>query len=62
MNKLENFISSTLGNPITQFNIPEMTVQDTLKMVEGLPHGKATGPDEISVRLLKLVAPIYCQL
>ena len=56
--KLENFISSTFDiNYITQFNIPAMTEEETLKMIETLPHGKATGPDDISVKVLK---PAFC--
>lgn len=57
--KLEDLISSTLDNYITQFNIPPMTEQETLEMIEGLSSGKATGPDAISLRVLKLVAPVF---
>ena len=53
--KLENFISSTFDNYLTQFNIPAMTEEEMLKMIETLPHGKATGPDDISVKVLKLL-------
>ena len=58
--KLENFISSTFDNYITQFNIPAMTEEETLKMIEILLHGKATGSGDISVKVLKLVAPAFC--
>ena len=60
--KLENFISSAFDNYLTQFNIPAMTEEETLKMIETLPHGKATGPNDISVKVLKLVAPAFCHL
>ena len=58
--KLESFVSSKLENYITQFNIPNITVEDTLRLIENLPSGKATGPDDISARVLKLVAPVFC--
>ncbi len=58
--KLESFVTSKLDNYITQFNIPDVRVQDTLRLIENLPSGKATGPDDISARVLKLAAPVFC--
>ena len=37
-----------------------MTEEETLQMIETLPHGKATGPDDISVKVLKLAVPAFC--
>ena len=37
-------LSHRLDNYITQFNIPVMAPEETLKMIETLRHGKATGP------------------
>ena len=59
--KLEYFVSSRLDNYITQFNILAITAQQTLRLIVSLPHGKATGPDGVSVRLLKLFAPALRQ-
>jgi hypothetical protein len=58
--KLESFVSSKLENYIIQFSIPNITVEDTLRLIENLPSGKATGPGDISARVLKLVAPVFC--
>lgn len=57
--KLESFVSSKLENYIIQFSIPNITVEDTLRLIENLPSGKATGPGDISARVLKLVAPVF---
>ena len=59
--RLEDFVSSTLNNCITQFNIPAISVQDTQRMIDQLSIGKATGPDDVSVRLLKIIAPVFCE-
>ena len=37
-----------------------MTHKETLKMIETLPHGKATGPDGISIKVRKLASPALC--
>ena len=58
--KLENFVSSAFDNYITHFDIPVMTHEETLKMIETLRHGKPTGPDDISVKVRKLAAPALC--
>ena len=58
---LENFVSSKLTNFETQFNIPAITVQDTMEMIDSLSSRKATGSDGISVKVLKLIAPVLCQ-
>ena len=56
--KLEEFVSSTVDNFVTQFNIPLITVQETQKFIDNLSSSKATGADEISVKVLKLVSPV----
>ena len=60
--KLEEFVSSTVDNFVTQFNIPLITVQETQKFIDNLSSSKATGPYEISVKVLKLVSPVFVQL
>ena len=57
--KLEEFVSSTVDNFVTQFNIPLITVQETQKFIDNLSSSKATGADEISVKVLKLVSPVF---
>ena len=57
--KLEEFVSSTVDNFVTQFNIPLITVQETQKFIDNLSSSKATGADEISVKVLKLVSPAF---
>ena len=59
--KLESFVSSKLNNSVSQFNFVPTTVQDTQKMIGNLPSGKATGTDDINVRVLKLVASVLCE-
>ena len=49
-----------LDTHITHLN-PVMTEEETLNMIETLPHGKAIGPDDISVKVLKLATPASCQ-
>ena len=58
---LEKFVSSTVDNFVTQFNIPLITVQETQKFIDNLSSSKATGADEISVKVLKLVSPVFGQ-
>ena len=59
--KLEEFVSSTVDNFVTQFNIPLITVQETQKFMDNLSSLKATRVDEISVKVLKLVSPVFVQ-
>ena len=59
--KLEEFVSSTVDNFVNQFNIPLITVHETQKFIENLSSSKATGADEISVKVLKLVSPVFVQ-
>ena len=60
--KLEEFVSSTVDNFVTQFNIPPfITVQETQKVIDNLSSSKTTGADEISVKVLKLVSPVFVQ-
>ena len=58
--KLDEFISSRVDNFITQFNIPPITLEEVTDLINNLPSSKATGPDSISVKILKLVAPVFC--
>ena len=58
---LEKFVSSTVDNFVTQFNIPLITVQETQKFIDNLSSSKATGADESSVKVLKLVSPVFGQ-
>ena len=57
--KLEEFVSSTVDNFVTQFNIPLITVQETQKFIDNLSSSEATGADEIRVKVLKLVSPVF---
>ena len=41
--------------------IPFLTVQETQKVIDNLSSSKATGADEISVKVLKLVSPVFVQ-
>ena len=43
----------------SQYNIHRITVQETKKMIHKLSSWKATGPDAISVKLLKMVSPVF---
>ena len=51
----------TIDNFVPQFNIPLITVQETQKFIDNLSSSKATGADEISVKVLKLVSPVFVQ-
>ena len=44
-----------------QFNIPLITAQETQKFIDTLSPSKATGADEIRVKVLKLVSPVFDQ-
>ena len=57
--RIEEFVSSSLSNYITQFSILAISVQDTQRMIDQLSIGKATGPDNLSVQLLKIIAPVF---
>ena len=59
--RLESFVSSKLDHLDTQFNIPAITEQDTMRMIHNLSSRKGTGSDGISVKILKLAAPVLCQ-
>ena len=59
--KLEEFVSLTVDNFVTQFNIPLIIIQETQKFIDNLSSSKATGADEITVKVLKLVSPVFVQ-
>jgi hypothetical protein len=54
--KVEDYISSKIGHFVTQFNIPQITVE---KLFDKLPLSKAAGPDAISIKVLMLVSPVF---
>ena len=58
---IEEYVSSKIGNFVTQFNIPEITVEETKKHIDKLPLSKATGPDGISVKVLKLISSVFVE-
>ena len=58
---IEEYVSSKIGNFVTQFNIPEITVDETKKYIDKLSLSKATGPDGISVKVLKLISPVFVE-
>ena len=57
--KLEDHVSSKIDIFVAQYNIPRITVQETQKMIHKLSSSKATGPDAISVKLLKMVSLVF---
>ena len=59
--KIEEYVSSKIGNLITQFNIPVITVEETKKQIDKLSPSKATGPDGISVKVLKPISPVFAE-
>ena len=59
--KIEEYVSSKIGNLITQFNIPVITVEETKKQIDKLSPSKARGPDGISVKVLKLISPVFAE-
>ena len=61
VNITQELVSSTVDNIVTQFNIPFITVQEPQKLNDNLSSSKATGADEISVKVLKLVSPVFVQ-
>ena len=57
--KLEDHVSLKIDSFVAQYNIPRITVQETQKMIHKLSSSKATGPNVISVKLLKMVSPVF---
>ena len=57
--KLEDHISSKIDNFVAQYIISPVTVQETKELIGKLSSSKATGPDAISVKVLKLVSPVF---
>ena len=41
--------------------IPEISVQETAKLIDKLSVAKATGHDGINVKVLKLISPVFSQ-
>ena len=61
LQSLRSLFPRPVDNFVTQFNIPLITVQETQKFIDNLSSSKATGADEISVKVLKLVSPVFVQ-
>jgi hypothetical protein len=57
--KLEKHINQRFNNFVSQYNLPLMSVKDTEDMINKLESSKATGHDSISVKVLKLVSPVF---
>ena len=56
---LKNFVSSRLNTDETSYEIPLLTPEQVLGIIKKIPSNKATGNDEISVKLLKEIAPVF---
>ena len=56
---LKNFVSSRLNTDETSYEIPLLTPEQVLDIIKKIPSNKATGNDEISVKLLKEIAPVF---
>ena len=57
--KLEDHISSKIDNFVAQYIISPVTVQETKEFIAKLSRSKAAHPDAISVKVLKLVSPVF---
>ncbi|CAB4022156.1 Hypothetical predicted protein [Paramuricea clavata] len=58
---IAEFVSSKISDDQAQFSIPEITSKDVQEIIDKLSNNKATGSDGISVKLLKLIAPVFCE-
>ena len=58
---IAEFVSSKILDDQAQFSIPEITSKDVHEIIDKLSNNKATGCDGISVKLLKLIAPVFCE-
>ncbi|KXJ26086.1 putative RNA-directed DNA polymerase from transposon BS [Exaiptasia diaphana] len=57
---LENYVASKLHGGET-YEIPPMTADDVLKIINKISANKATGPDGISARIIKIIAPVFAR-
>ncbi len=58
---IAEFVSSKILDDQAQFSIPKITSKDVQEIIDKLSNNKATGSDGISVKLLKLIAPVFCE-
>ncbi|CAB3982361.1 Hypothetical predicted protein [Paramuricea clavata] len=58
---IAEFVSSKILDDQAQFSIPEITSKDVQEIIDKLSNNKAIGSDGISVKLLKLIAPVFCE-
>ena len=56
--KLKNFVHSRL-NVDTVYNIPLLTIKQTIAIIDKIASNKASGYDGLSVRVLKKIAPVF---
>ena len=56
--KLKNFVYSRL-NVDTVYNIPLLTIELTIALMDKISGNKASGYDGLSVRVLKKIAPVF---
>ena len=59
--KLERFVSSKIHDQCYEFNIPLITEKDVRQIIDKLSSNKATGPDGMNVRTLKLISPVFAR-
>ena len=56
--KLKNFVHSRL-HVDTDYNIPLLTIKQTIAIIYKISSNKASGYDGLSVRVLKKIAPVF---
>jgi len=56
--KLKNFVHSRL-NVDTVYNIPLLTIKQTIAIIDKISSNKASGYDGLSLRVLKKIAPVF---
>ena len=56
--KLKNFVHSRL-NVDTVYNIPLLTIKQTIAIINKISRNKASGYDGLSVHVLKKIAPVF---
>ena len=54
-------MSSKIHDHNYEFNIPLITEKEVRQAIEKLSSNKATGPDGMSVRTLKLISPVFAR-
>ena len=56
--KLKNFVHSRL-NVETVYNIPLLTIKQTIAIIDKISSNKASGYDGLRVRVIKKIAPVF---